>query len=199
MSIGARLLRSAAVLASAAVLGGVSAAPLASSATPPSPLRAEVGFTCLWWSEAQMEGLDPNAPPPRNTEVKLTKWEYSDPVGVPHPDVIDVVITLATAGSAALSNLAVEVAGQWKTGPLRAAGRSAWGDRVVLKAFEGVTASASAPQTLRVPVDVKAMMDSLGRQRNWPYALRVSVAVRAPGYAQPLAQASAELPIRPGD
>src|SRR5215472_4906630 len=59
-------------------------------------LQADVSFTCLWWSEAQMEGLNPNSPPPKNTEVKLAKWEYSDPVGVPHPDTIDVVVTLRT-------------------------------------------------------------------------------------------------------
>ena len=199
MALRSPLVWGAAALASVALLGAVLATTLPSRAASAPALRADIAFTCLWWSEAQMEGLNPNAPPPKNTEVKLTKWEYSDPVGVPHPEVIDVVVTLTNTGSEAVSNVDVEVAGQWKTGPLRDAGRSRWTDRVVLKKFEGMAARPSAPQTLRVPVDLKAMMDSLGKHQKWPYTLRATVVVRAPGGTQPLAQSRAELPIRPGD
>src|SRR5262245_8658291 len=76
----------------------------ASQTAAPPALRADVAFACLWWSEAQMEGLNPNAPPPKRTEVRITKWEYSDPVGVPHPDVVDVVVILANGGNQGVSN-----------------------------------------------------------------------------------------------
>ena len=198
MAIRGFLAWRAGVLASAALL--VTAVAMASpSKTATVGLEADIAFTCMWWSEAQMEGLNPNAPPPKNTEVTLKKWEYSDPVGVPHPDVIDVVVTLTNTGSEAISNMSVEVAGQWKTGPLRDEGRSTWSDRVVLKKFRDVTAQPSAAQKLRVPVDVKAMMDSLGKERKWPYALRATAVVRAPGKAQPVAESKVDLPIRPGD
>jgi hypothetical protein len=58
-----------------------------------------------------MEGITPNAPPPKGTEVKLTKWEYSDPVGVPHPDTVDVLFTLSSDDSEALLNAEVRLEG----------------------------------------------------------------------------------------
>jgi hypothetical protein len=199
MSIRGLLTCHIALLASAAlVLAACSSAPRPAASAAPA-VRADVAFTCLWWSEAQMEGLNPNAPPPKNTEVKLTKWEYSDPVGVPHPDTVDVVVTLANSGGQALSNLEVEVAVEWKDGPLRNAASAAWSKPAVLQNFQGVSVGPSGPQTLRVPVDLKAIMESLARQREWPYGLRATVTVRVPGSAQPLAQAAAELPIMPGD
>ena len=182
----------------ALVLAACSSVPRPTASSAPG-VRAEVGFTCLWWSEAQMEGLNPNAPPPKNTEVKLTKWEYSDPVGVPHPDTVDVVVTLVNSVGQTISNLEVEVAGEWKDGPLQEATSAAWSQPAVLQLFQGVSVKPSAAQTLRVPVDFKAKMESLSKQQKWPYGLRVTVTVRVPGSSQPLAQAVAELPIKPGD
>lgn len=53
-------------------------------------------FECLWWSENQMAGLNPNNPPPKTTPTRLEKWEYSDPIGVPHPDDVTLVLNLPT-------------------------------------------------------------------------------------------------------
>ena len=113
--------RRALVLAPALVLAACTSASHQAKTAAPA-VRAEVAFACLWWSEAQMESLNPNAPPPKNTEVKLTKWEYSDPVGVPHPDTVDVVVSLESAGQD-VSSLEAEVTGEWKNGPLRNAAR----------------------------------------------------------------------------
>src|ERR1035438_1215330 len=80
-------------------LVGTTAHSQESASQPAKPeLAVEVSFSCLWWSEAQMEGLNPNAPPPKETETKLTKWEYSDPIGVPHPDVFDIAVALNNKG-----------------------------------------------------------------------------------------------------
>ncbi len=166
--------------------------------TPPA-IRADIDFTCLWWSEAQMEGMNPNAPPPKGTEVRLKKWEYSDPVGVPHPDTIDVLITLTTDKTEALLNAEVQVDGQWKQGPLRNAAGAKWAAPAVLKQSRIVAVPSSGSWTLRVPVDLKSVMETSRKQRQWPYGLRVTATVRVPGSAGPATKASAELPITPGD
>jgi hypothetical protein len=185
-------------LLASAVLTACSSAPSQSASGAPA-VSAEVSFTCLWWSEAQMEGLNPNAPPPKNTEVKLTKWEYSDPVGVPHPDTVTVLITLANSGSRTLSDLDVEIAGEWKNGPLRDAAKSVWSRSALMQKFQDVSVEPAGRKILRVPVDFKGTMESLAKQHRWPYRFRATVSVHAHGSAQPLAQAQAELPIRPGN
>lgn len=63
-------------------------------AAAPSALQARAHFECLWWAESQMEGLRSDSPLPKTTRVRLEKWEYSDPVGVPNPDEIILVLTL---------------------------------------------------------------------------------------------------------
>jgi len=162
-------------------------------------VRVDVGFRCLWWSPAQMEGMNPNTPPPKNTEVTLSKWEYTDPVGVPHPDVVDIVATLANDTAAASPPLEVEVAGEWKTGPMGSAARAVWGERSVLRTFQDVAVPAGGSQEIRVPVDLKQAMDRLEPQKRWPHALRITVTVRRPGSTQAVAERQAELPIRAGD
>ena len=146
-----------------------------------------------------MDGLNPDAPPPKNTEVALTKWEYSDPVGVPHPDVFDIVLTLKNEGPEPVSDLEVEVAGQWKTGPFRRAAGAVWGGRAVLKKAVAISLPPGAERIVRIPVQVQSVMDALDKQRKWPYAFRAAVTVRRPGLPQPLARTQAELPITPGD
>jgi hypothetical protein len=199
MSIRGSLICHIGLLISATlILPACSSGPRPQEAASPA-LHADVAFACLWWSEAQMEGLNPNAPPPKKTEVKLTKWEYSDPVGVPHPDTVDVMVTLANSGGQALSNLDVEVAGEWKEGRLADAASAVWSQSAVIQTFQRVSVGPSGQQTLRVPVDLKSKMDSLAKERKWPYGLRATVTVRTGPSAQPLAHAAAELPIRPGD
>lgn len=147
-----------------------------------------------------MEGLNPNAPPPKNTEVKLTKWEYSDPVGVPHPDVVDAVVTLKAATGEAMSRLRVEVARQWKEGSRSNAAKAVWGPATVIKKLEDVNVPRAGAYTIRVPVDLKSPMDALEKKGNWPYSLRVNVKVFSSEAQQPLlAKATGELPIHPGD
>ena len=163
------------------------------------PLHADLTFVCNWWSEAQMNGLNPNAPPPKNTEVTITKWEYSDPIGVPHPDVIEIVLALQNDGSQPMSGLEIELTGQWRIGPLRTAARAAWTERAALKKFQDVSVGPASTQKLRVPVDLKAKMDPLYKRGRWPHTLRITAVVRQPGAAAPVARAQADLPIRPGD
>jgi hypothetical protein len=168
------------------------------SAASPGTLHTDISFLCLWWSESQMEGMNPNSPPPKNTEVKLSKWEYSDPIGVPHPDTVDVAVTVQNRGSAALSNLEVEIRVQWKTGPEKKPSAATWLEPTGLNK-QGVSVEAGGQQTVRASVDLKKQMDQLEKQKKWPFALRAIAEVRAAGSASVASQAQADLPIKPGD
>ena len=152
-----------------------------------------------------MEGLNPNSPPPKNTEVKLTKWEYSDPVGVPYPEVIDVLVvlvvlvTLKNPTNEALSNLEVEVGVQWQVGPSRKQSAAAWSERSVQSEPHGIELQAGGEKTVRVTIDLNKKMDELEKQRKWPFALRPSAEIRVAGAPSVLSQTHADLPIKPGD
>jgi hypothetical protein len=147
-------------------------------------------FACLWWSEAQMNGLNPNSPPPKTTEVRIKQWEYSDPVGVPHPDTVEAVVALA--GSEAFAGMEVEFSSQWKIGRYGKPGTAVWG------AVKPVRKMLAARE-VRLPVDLKAMMDSLDRVNRWPFGLRVQAVVRRAGGGEVVARVTGELPIRQGD
>lgn len=163
------------------------------------PIHSDISFTCLWWSEAQMENLNPNSPPPKNTEVKITKWEYSDPIGVPHPDEVQAVVTLSTNNSESYSNLDVEISKAWKVGPLRHSNKAIWERPVILKQFQNVELLGLGKQSLRVPVVLKTVLDELSSKGKWPFSLQITVTVHKPGSIDVLNKASTEFAIIPGD
>ena len=70
------------------------ATPIPAGAATPSNLDVQAHFECLWWSEREMEGINPDRPPPKTTRLRIAKWEYSDPIGVPHPDEVILVVRL---------------------------------------------------------------------------------------------------------
>ena len=74
-------------------------------AAGPSNLDVQAHFECLWWAEHQMERLRADSPLPKTTRVRLPRWEYSDPIGVPNPDEVILVVTLraSTARTVTLS------------------------------------------------------------------------------------------------
>jgi hypothetical protein len=78
------------------------ATPLMPGAAAAAPSVA-ASYECLWWAPAQMVDLDPNKPPPKATPTPLSRWEYSDPVGVPHPDVVTLVVHISAADAAGLT------------------------------------------------------------------------------------------------
>ena len=153
-------------------------------------VAGRIEFACLWWSEAQMNGLNPNAPPPKTTEVRIKQWEYSDPVGVPHPDTVDAVLLLT--GGEKLAGLEVEISTQWKIGRYGKPGSAVWGPVKQVR-------KAAAAREMRLPVDLKAMMDTLEKHERWPYGLRVVATLRRGSADEIVALIKAELPIRMGD
>jgi hypothetical protein len=172
-----------------------------SKTEPPAAtqLAVDVRFTAMWWSEAQMEGLDPNNPPPKSTEVELARWEYTDPVGVPHPDEMDILVSVANKGATPLSDLIVTTEGEWRVGSLGDEPGAKWGESSVLRRSDGIQVQGGSTQTIRVPVSLKQMMDALEPQNRWPYGLRVNVRVEQLGGSSHLAGMQVEFPIRPGN
>ena len=162
-------------------------------------LSADVTFRCLWWSEAQMEGFDPNSPPPKTTEVTIHKWEYSDPVGVPHPDTMDLVIVLSIEGPAPISDVVAVIEGQWRIGPIKSGTRAVWKKLKPLQTWRALTISPGKPILLRVPIDVAARMSELEKLGSWPWMFRAFLTIRTVGIDKPILSREVHLPIHPAD
>jgi hypothetical protein len=154
-------------------------------------------FRCLWWSPDEMEGMDPEDPPPKRTEVRLTQWEYTDPIGVPHPDVVDVVAEVTNEGAEPLTDATVTGAASWREGPINDESRAAWASAAD-KPTRRLSVPGHATRAVRFPVDIATRMKGLDKKRAWPWTLRVDVSV-TDATGSLLARAHAELPIEPGD
>jgi hypothetical protein len=143
----------------------------------PAALTVRTQYECLWWSESQMEGLRADSPLPKTTRVKLDRWEYSDPVGVPNPDDVILVVTLSAPAGRTLS-LTVRpnwrIGGNWRTG-------------IALPA-RSIALEPGAARTEEFTIPVRQMIYDLR-------ARRLSAMVMADGKQV----ARAELPIIGGD
>jgi hypothetical protein len=154
-------------------------------------------FECIWWNERQMNGMDPNNPPPKQTRIVLKRWEYSDPIGVPHPDSVDVAIDAKNGTGAALDGAVVEVEAQWLEGPQRRKAASMWSALSPVGKPLYVSLAPDGQQSLTVPIDLAAKMKALEPSRRWPWALRAFITVKRGGAV--IGWTQLELPIAPGD
>jgi hypothetical protein len=146
-----------------------------------------------------MERFDPNSPPPKTSDVVIRKWEYSDPVGVPHPDIVEVVVEIKNEGSAPASGMVAEVTGRWRVGPSKAEKRAVWGLRQVLKRWEVGTIPEGQSATFGIPVDVANQISAAEKKGLWPWTFHALLTVRMPGLQNPVLVQEATFPIRPGD
>lgn len=185
------------LLAAALITGCLARREAAATGEAPA-VSAGISFRCLWWSEEQKGKFNPNNPPPKTTEVVIQKWEYSDPVEVPHPDVVDVVVEVRSEARAPAEGMTVSVRTSWLTGPVRNRAAASWSRPTEVLRKPGVKVDAGGKITLRVPVDLARKMAQLRPGRSWPWALRVEATV-AGARGQTMATAKGELPITPGD
>lgn len=162
-------------------------------------LTVSGSYRCLWWSEAQMENFEPNSPPPKQTEVVIKKWEYSDPVGVPHPDVVDLVVEMKNSGPSPASRMLVEISGQWRVGPLASERKASWGSPMPLKTWKVDEIAPGQTVSARIPIDLTSRMSQLRAKKAWPWAFRASVVVRNADQDRPVISREFSLPIQPGD
>src|SRR5215510_2763262 len=93
---------------------------------PAPAVNATLSFKALWWSQSQMENLNPNAPPPKTQVIELERWEYTDPIGVPHPDTVDLVASLSIPPGSSAVHLNARTTGRWKIGPQSDADKAVW-------------------------------------------------------------------------
>jgi hypothetical protein len=182
---------------------GLLAGACAKKAEPPAvaerpALSAALDFRCLWWSEAQMEGMDPNAPPAKSTEVAIDRWEYTDPIGVPHPEAIDLLALLQNEGPGPVAGLRATLSLSWKVGPLGSPDAAAWGEPAPLERVESIALGPGETHSLRVPIPLSPVMDQLHAAGRWPYALRVSLEVTG-GSGETLLATARDFPMQPGD
>ena len=144
-----------------------------------SDVKADIVFSGMWWSEQQVVGMNPDHPPPMTTRAILDQWNAEDNQWPPHPDVVDVDVTLT--GKASTSNLPVQIGYQWhakgRLTPLK----------ILIKDnlhFDGGTA-----QTLHASVKVMEYLN----QEHYPKRLRVVVNIAS---QKPIIK---ELPLVVGD
>lgn len=188
------------------------AAPSTQAAITPSPpaqavtpVSSRIAFQCLWWSPEQMEGFDPNNPPPQLTPTPLSKWEYSDPVGVPHPDLVDALIEIESSGPAASIRASAVLSEQWLIGVRDAKEQAQWQPWQLVGDPQAITLSSEQAQTIKHSVNVAGKMSELVAQNQWPWAYRLQVQIldaqppSEAGPSSPIASAIAELPIEGGD
>jgi hypothetical protein len=144
-----------------------------------------------------MNGMEPNNPPPKQTRIVLKRWEYSDPIGVPHPDSVDVAIDVKNDAGAALDGAVVEVEAQWLEGPQRRKAASVWTTRSLVGKRLNVSLAPDRQESLTVPIDLAEKMKALEPSRRWPWALRTFITVKRGGAV--IGSTQLELPITPGD
>jgi hypothetical protein len=143
----------------------------------PAPLAVRAHYECLWWADSQMEGLRADSPLPKTTRVKLDRWEYSDPVGVPNPDEVILVVTLTAPAARTLS---LTVRPSWRIGGTGRAGTA-------LPA-RSITLEPGAARTEEFTIPVRRMIHDQS-------ARRLAAVVLADGRQV----TRAELPIIGGD
>lgn len=160
-------------------------------------IRLDVEFHSMWWSESQMEGLDPDNPPAKRTEVVLQAWEYTDPIGVPNPDTVDIVATLH--GVPEDTPVAMAARTRWKIGPLEDEKGAEWTAGDGLAAAGSRSKRADGAHVMRWQgIDLSARQRELFATGRWPWALEAVVTAKSPdGHFN--AKATAILPILPAD
>jgi len=142
-------------------------------------LAGELHFGANWWTTDQMEDLDPDNPPPKADNIKLEVWDPSDPVGTPHPDVIDVVINIQNYTLE--SSIRLKAESRWLIGDFYGDQSSGeWtnfqplSDPIVVEIDRKTTREVTVSQ-----IPVRKKLDALAQNNQWAYLLEVSVVVES--------------------
>ncbi len=177
MTLIARGTRRAIALLLASSVLAITGCGAATSSAPASPVvDVDLLFVAEWWSEDQMDGLNLNDPPPKNTKISLERWEASDPVGTPHPEEFDIVAIIKT--TLEVQHAWIDIEWRWSIGGLSQRSTKRW------TSWE--SAARTGPLTLVSNSDMKVVLhtfqiDELQQQlyeRNqWPWVLEARAVV----------------------
>jgi hypothetical protein len=143
------------------------------------PVKIEIAFSGMWWSEDQLIGLDEDHPPPMATRVKLDQWIDEFDVLPPHPDLVDVDVTVKGARGSA--KIPVRATYQWGFKGHFTAPKPLFQETVYL--------SSSPEPSFRGTINVMKYLN--GRRLPDCLRVRVKVADQSP--------AIADLPVVVGD
>lgn len=144
-----------------------------------------------------MEGLNPNNPPAKRTRIELKRWEYTDPVGTPHPDIVDVAVQIHNDSARGEISVIPELKIQWLEGAQSDRASAVWSQMTSMK-DSPVRLVADESKTVRLPVSIAAEITALSRSERWPWSLRARVRVLS-GTGKILGSTQLELPIVPAD
>jgi hypothetical protein len=168
---------------------------------PPATPALEVSFHGVWYSQAEMHRIgqgEKNVKPTETLELKT--WEYTDPVGTPHPDIVQVVVRVTNPAAGAARDAYLTLQEQWKIGGAKGEDTASWGEPLPMRRFaEDARLTPGGTSTFSVPIAVGDLVRKLGSHDKYPWRLRVSIQLRDPGSKEPLAATQAELPIIPGE
>jgi len=182
------------------IIGAVLSQCLVFSSSLAGVLTGSLEYRCKWWHESQMEGMDMNKPPAKETEVVLQKWEYSDPIGVPHPDAFEVVLVLKNLSKQTIPSVELIPELLWKVGKIKArsSAKLETGPTLKPKSHEGLKSGETV--TIRLgEVGFKKYQDGLFQKGRWPWQLETKVTIKEVSTKKELLRLSAVLPITPGD
>ena len=167
-------------------------------ATSDSTYSLGTEFRTLWWSMEQMDGMDPNNLPPKELTVTLDHWEFTDPIGVPNPDKVDLVVNIEHKGSSTDEGLNLLAARRWKVGSIEDKESATWGAQKALGA--PVTLSVAAgdkAEHIFKDIDLASMINPLFEQDKWPWELEIHL--RLVKGKQQFAEHTVIFPLTPGD
>lgn len=157
----------ACLLSAVAVVGQTQPA-----ATP--KLSAKIEFRCLWWSAEQKRNFNPNQPPPKATEVVIDHWEYTDPVGVPHPDTVTLHASVRNNANIATGPVRIKAEIRWKIGPQLKPAAAQWEPRPVFVAsLDSAPITPGEQVAMQAPIAIQSKMNSLDKRDWWPHEMEV--------------------------
>jgi len=142
--------------------------------TPTIAVEVEIKFIANWWTVEQMEDLDPDDPPIKKDRIDLQKWDPSDPVGTPHPDIIDVTVSIQNLVSEYSTKVHANY--RWLVGPISKKSDAQWTDVEPMTINHLIQQTAQPDMELSMgTLKIKDKLYTLFQSDQWAYTLEVTV------------------------
>jgi hypothetical protein len=163
----------------------------------PPKVDISAEFQCLWWNAQQIDGIDPTNPPLKQTRVTIKRWEYSDPIGVPHPDSVDLTVEIRSKSAERPEKVTAEITVQWLEGLQTRKASAVWTRPIPVRSPVVLQLLPSGRVKFTVPINILHELNVMEHSRKWPWALRAIVSIRSAGNV--VGSSHFDLPIIPGD
>lgn len=153
----------------------------------------------MWWSEAQMIGMDLDSPPSKTAEIQLDRWEYGDPIGNPNPATFNVVALVSVPY--AMGGIALTAQMRWLVGPLTDRSAATWTEWEDFVRLEPARVPGTGPTMIQLgSVALRDVQMRLYTENLWPHAFETQLQIYNRSNEQATAiTVSRRLEILPGD